>query len=354
MTKKVLLIGGGTGGHIFPLRNLADEFKKQNIDVELVVADQKLDKKIVQENFSDINTHFFQTGKIRRYFSLHNFVDIFRIVAACWKARRWLRKINPDIIFFKGGFVGFPFLVAAKLLMRFPGKIIAHESDISAGMLTKLAKRWADLSFSNFGEHPLPLFYSPQIEHQKPKVENFPTPLSTKGATRQSQSRKKILVFGGSQGAQFLNDVLRENLPSLLQTYEITLIAGHKKQIDFHHRYFHQKEFVSANDIAQLILVSDLIIARGGANSLFEIIAAQRPSIIIPLPSVARNHQYHNAKYFSDRNLCHILEQNSQTKSLLPKAIQEAFHDETMQKKLKEKNIHNASKEIVQNILQIR
>ena len=114
MTKKVLLIGGGTGGHIFPLRNLIDELVKKGAEVELIVSDSDLDKKIIAENFTGLPVHFFSAGKIRRYVSWKNFTDPFKIIGSCWKALQLLKEINPDIIFFKGGFVGFPFLVARK------------------------------------------------------------------------------------------------------------------------------------------------------------------------------------------------------------------------------------------------
>jgi UDP-N-acetylglucosamine--N-acetylmuramyl-(pentapeptide) pyrophosphoryl-undecaprenol N-acetylglucosamine transferase len=116
MIKKVLLIGGGTGGHIFPLRNLIDELVKKGAEVELIVSDSDLDKKIVAENFTNLPVHFFQAGKIRRYLSWKNFTDPFVIMKSCWKALQLLKEIHPDVIFFKGGFVGFPFLVAAKAI----------------------------------------------------------------------------------------------------------------------------------------------------------------------------------------------------------------------------------------------
>ena len=105
MKKKVLLIGGGTGGHIVPLRNLADELLAKNCLVEVIVSDSKLDKKITKENFAEFSVHFFKTDKIRRYLSWRNISAPFKIIKSIFSAKKLLAEINPDVIFFKGGFV---------------------------------------------------------------------------------------------------------------------------------------------------------------------------------------------------------------------------------------------------------
>ncbi|MCF7918192.1 glycosyltransferase [Candidatus Gracilibacteria bacterium] len=356
MTKKILIIGGGTGGHIFPLRNLADELIHQGAMVEMVVADQELDRKIIQENFSNIHTHFFRTGKIRRYISFQNILDVFRIVGSFWTAKKLLKSINPDVLFFKGGFVGFPFLVASKFLMKFHGKIYTHESDISAGILTKLAKRFADESFESFSEtSPMPLFYSPKITNGKLKIENrsftHPSPTLLKSTQNQSGSRKKILLFGGSQGSEFLNDAFFQKKEELLSRYHVTLITGIGKALAFKHEQFKQYEFLPVEKLSQEILESDLVIARGGANSLFEIIAAHKPSIIIPLPSVARNHQMLNAQFFEKKNLCRILEQKKENISILPRKITETLKDTSLFQSLQRSDIKNSAATIAQKML---
>lgn len=335
---KVILIGGGTGGHIFPLRNLTDELVAKGVVVEIVVADQELDRKITQENFADTSVHFFKTGKIRRYFSFQNFIDIFRIIGSCWTARKMLKEIQPDVIFFKGGFVGFPFLVAAKFLMKFSGKIYSHESDISPGMLTKLAKRFSDETFESFSEtSPLPLFYTPPLIPQ---------------SKSQSGSDTRILVFGGSQGSQFLNEIILSNADKLLEKYHITLVSGVGKAINLNHPNFTQYEFLTAEKLSEEVLASSIIIARGGANSLFEIIAAHKPSIIIPLPSVARNHQMLNARFFEKQNLCRVAEENSDIKNTLPQKIEEVLRNEKMKQALTQSHIQNSAQKIAEKILQ--
>jgi UDP-N-acetylglucosamine--N-acetylmuramyl-(pentapeptide) pyrophosphoryl-undecaprenol N-acetylglucosamine transferase len=340
-TKKILLIGGGTGGHIFPLRNLIDELVKKGAEVELVVSDNTLDRKIVAENFTDLPVHFFQAGKIRRYLSWKNLTDPFLIMQSCWKALQLLKEITPDVIFFKGGFVGFPFLVAAKALFGFKGKIYSHESDISAGILTKLASQFSTQTFQSFGNNPMPLFYSPTIEKDR-------TPPLLSNSGDQSTNGNKILVFGGSQGAQFLNEMTMKCQDKLMKKYVMTLVAGVGKKTNICHDNFTEYEFIPTAKLAQKIHESDLIIARGGANSLFEIISTKVPSIIIPLPSVARNHQLLNAQYFSEKNLCVLLEEKNTTPETFVDTIERTMNDESLKKSLQKTTIENKANEIAQ------
>jgi len=160
---RVLLVGGGTGGHILPLKNLSDELLTQGTETHLVVADQSLDKNIVQESFStSIKDHYLKAYKLHYHFSFQSFINAFRILGSLWSARKLLISIEPDAIFFKGGYVGLPILIAAKYLTNFKGKIYLHDSDISSGALSKLFGKHADRIFSNFGDEALPLFYWPK------------------------------------------------------------------------------------------------------------------------------------------------------------------------------------------------
>ena len=333
MTKKIWLIGGGTGGHIYPLRNLADELKHTS-DLTLVLADQALDKQIAHDNFSDLQTHFLRTGKIRRYFSFKNFGDLFLIIKSIFKARHLLKKYQPDVLFFKGGFVCFPIILAAKSL-RLKTKLFSHESDISSGRFGRwLAKQCHD-SFKNFENKPL--YFSPPF-------------MGGAGGGIQKENQK-LLIFGGSQGAAFINQTFLDNADELLEKYHVTLLTGTSKKINFSHTNFTQHETLPSDQLAQKIHASDLIISRGGANSLFEILSAQKPSIIIPLPSVARNHQYDNAKYFADQNLCMLLEQNQHTSKKMPALIKETLANKNLQQNLQTASIQNAAPEIAQILL---
>ncbi len=332
---KILLIGGGTGGHILPLAPLAREFKKKNVSVEIIVADAPLDRALTEKNFKDISLHFFHTDKIRRYFSIKNFFAPFTILHSIQRANKLLKEIKPNAIFLKGGFVGFPFLIAARINHR-NITLFSHESDISAGALTKLAKRWCHYSFESFGTPPHPLYFSPEK--------------NTFSKTQFDESKKpRLLVLGGSLGAQWINEQVEKECHDICKKFNVLLISGQNKKIKCNDKNCTQVELLPAAELANELHNSDIVVSRAGANSLFEIIAAKKPSVIIPLPSAARDHQRANARWFAKKRLCHVLEQGSRVDLL--EAILKAKNDDVMTKKLQKCGIENSAKKIAEIIL---
>jgi len=323
MGKRILLVGGGTGGHIFPLYHLAKELIGRGCEVHLIVNNASLDKKIVQEDFANLKTlqvHYLQTYKIDYHLSLRNLVAPFKILSSFLRTQKLLKKIDPEVVFFKGGFVGFPVLVALKYLMRFKGKIYLHDSDISAGALTQFIGKRADHIFTNFGDSPTPLFYWPQnVKVKKPH-----------------NTVSKILVFGGSQGADFLNKLVIHNLGSLVKNYDTTLVTGPKNRLETHLSgmpRFEHHPFLAQEVLLQKILEADIVIARSGA-SVFQVLAAKTKLICVPLPTAARNHQLHNAEYFKAKGLCYLLQQNTETNDQLLPMIQQILEDKDLEKNL--------------------
>ena len=331
---KVLLIGGGTGGHILPLEPLARELVKKGVKVTFLLADQPLDRAIAEQNLTRYDVRYLSTGKIRRYWSWQNFVDGIKIIRSIWNARKLLKELQPDVLFFKGGFVGFPILVACRYLMRFRGKIYTHESDISGGVMTRWAGKKADKVFESFGrENVYPLFFVREASHTSAKKDG----------------KKSLLIFGGSQGAKSLNELVAEVSPQLIENFDITLITGRGKQV--HAPNITQYESLPAAKLAGKLHAADLVISRGGANSLFEIMHAQKPALIIPLASVARNHQEKNARYFSDKNLCHMLvEKDLNAKSFLAALEQLDKDAPALQAELQKYHLQSAAEKIAEEI----
>lgn len=349
--KTVLLIGGGTGGHILPLKNLAEELDNLGSKVKIIVSNSDLDRKIIHKNFSSSeNIIYFKTGKIRRYLSLQNLVDFFKIIGSIFKARKILKEIHPDVLFFKGGFVGFPFFIAAKFFMRFQGKIYSHESDIVPGILTRMVSKYADEVFESFGNPSMPLFYSASEGKKQLKV-SAQNPHQSTFKKSEDNKNKKILIFGASQGAQFINETFLTNAPVLCEKYHITLISGLGKEIEFAHKNLEQFTLISAEDLSQKIHESDLIISRAGSSSLFEILTAKKPSIIIPLPSAAQNHQVKNAEYFQKKNLCVVLQQSPFLKDIIMNMIETTLNNPELIKALRKSKIENMSKQIAKTLL---
>ena len=347
---KVLLIGGGTGGHILPLSLLINIFKKKkDISMDLVVADNDLDREIINKNKKDFpvaKVHFLKTGKLRAYFSWENFTDLIVFIRGVFSAKKMLLSISPDIIFFKGGFIGFPFLLILSIKKFFGGKIptiFLHESDISSGKLSLFFTSLAWKIFHQYGDSGYPLFQ----EIAKPKVKKNEKPESEEII---SNKIPKILIFGGSQGAEFINKAIVKIAPKICLKNEIILITGKGKSVNFSQENFRQVEFFSSENFSQELSNADLIIMRGGA-SIWQIVSAKIPSIVIPLPNSARNHQLMNAKYFAQKNLCNLLEQDKCTEKTLLREIEKTLTNKELKKELENSVLKSAEKEIVEIML---
>ncbi len=336
--KKICFVGGGTGGHILPLLNLVEACVDNSFETSFILADQPLDRAIVKKNFrsKSIDTYFLKTGKIRYYFAWENFKDLFRIVGAIFRARKLLKRLNPDIIFFKGGFVCFPVLVAAKYLFpRFKGRIYLHDSDISQSRLSRLIARHATQVFTNFGPRAMPLFYS----------------LKSKVKPAEKSDLPRLFIFGASQGAVFINTIFHKKASEICQKYRVTLISGIGKAIDFSHKNFEQHELLDAKRFAEKLSEADLVITRGSA-SLFQILELHKKAIVIPLPSSARNHQVKNTLYFVNKGLVYHLPQNKQAVDKLCPLIDQCFADDVLAKKLKDFCLTDSTDRILATIME--
>lgn len=347
--QNILLVGGGTGGHIFPLYPLAKALIKNGKNVHLIVNESPLDRQVIADKFNDLSAlkaHYLRTHKIDYHLSLRNLITPFKILGSLFRTKKLIKKIKPDTVFFKGGFVGFPVLVALKYIGRFKGKIYLHDSDISAGALTRLIGKSAEHIFSNFGPQATPLFYWPSKLHPGMETSKCAKP------SRDELSSKKpeILVFGGSQGAQFLNNLITQDLEQLTQNFEINLIAGPKNKITTKHKNLITHQFMPQDELIQKMIEADVVICRSGA-SMFQVLAAQTKCIAVPLPSSARNHQYQNAQYFADKGLCYLLEQNNQTAEKLNTVIEKILADTDLNERLKTYEGLPQVKKIIEKII---
>ena len=344
--KKILLIGGGTGGHIMPLYPLATELIKNGHQVDLIVNDHELDRQIIKDSFglnsSQFKTYYFRAFKIHYHFSFQSFTNAFKILGSILKAKKIIKNLNPDVIFFKGGFVGFPFLLALKYLSRFKGRIYLHESDIVTGTLGKYFEKSADKVFRNFGRNATPLFYDKKLKKTETK----------------SGELQNILIFGGSQGAEFLNKLIEQNQDALLQKYNIKLVTGIRDKIKASPKNknlnkltgrLEQFDLLPQEEIIQAIHDSDLVITRA-SGSIFQILSAQKKSLLIPLPTSARDHQRLNAEYFKEQKLAYTLEQKHLTDEVFVNTINQILKDEKLAKNLKSFNLQSCEALITQTI----
>jgi UDP-N-acetylglucosamine--N-acetylmuramyl-(pentapeptide) pyrophosphoryl-undecaprenol N-acetylglucosamine transferase len=339
---KIVLTGGGTGGHILPLITVAKKIKakvepQNEVDFLFIGPRGPLEEEIM--GGAGVLIKGVMVGKWRRYFSFKNFVDCFKIPIGVIQALWHLLVYMPDAIFSKGGYASVP-VVLAGWLYRIP--ILIHESDSIPGftndILGKLATRVA-VSYPDSEKD----FPAAQVVLTGNPVREDINQGSAEEARKKfalSPDKKVIFVYGGSQGAQIINEKILNILPELLHDYQIIHQTGSKNYDDVRHRAgemgikagregYHPVSFIG-EELKDILAVTDLVISRAGANSISEIAANGLPTILIPLFNSAGNHQKMNAYSIARIGGCIVLEENNLGENLLLGKIHEIMTDEKL------------------------
>lgn len=328
---KILFTGGGTGGHIFPIVAIARELKKislgtgKRLDLFYLGPKDPFAKKIFLKE--GIKVRFIFCGKLRRYLTLASFFQnifdlFFKIPFGILQSFFYIFFFNPDLIFSKGGYGSLPVVIAGKMLGV---PIFLHESDSIPGMTNRFLAHFAIEIFVSFPATP----YFP-----KKKMILVGNPIRTdlldvnlqeaKTFLNISGEKPVVLILGGSQGAQRINDRILEILPEMLQDFEVIHQCGERNfqqvkkeaQVIINPtlaRYYHLFPFLNEDELKRAYAVADLIVSRSGSGSIFEIAALGKPSILIPLPESAQEHQIKNAYIFAQRGATIVLEEENFT-----------------------------------------
>ncbi len=320
---KILFTGGGTGGHVFPLVAIAREIRRlyPKNDLELFYAGPREDLSLILLSQEDFVIKTIISGKIRRYFSLQNIVDIlFKIPFGILQSFFLLLIIKPDLIFSKGGSGSFSVTFPAKFL-KIP--VFLHESDVVPGLSNQKTAKWAKKIFTSF---PKTEYFDPGkaiLTGNPIRKEILDGDKSAAGKIFDLSFEKPIfLILGGSQGAGPINDFILGILNDLLKDYEIIHIAGRenikqiKKEVEVViqedlEKYYHLAGFLDEEKLRQAYAAADLVISRSGSGSIFEIAAVRKPSILVPLPGSAGDHQSKNAYVYADAGACIVFEQEN-------------------------------------------
>ncbi len=354
-TIKVILTGGGTAGHVWPLISVWQELKsysyKYKFDFLFVGSKNGPEKKLIQTQgikYAGINS-----GKLRRYFSFENFIDPFKVIGGFFASIKIISSFKPDVIFAKGGYVTLPLVLAAKMC-KIP--IIIHESDIVMGLANsieaKLANKvcvgWPAQFYNNIPINKIVYTGNP-IRKEFSKFLLTSYTLSHKPV---------ILITGGSQGAHFINEIISKIINELVKKYHLIHVCG-QKDYEWLKKYENDnyKLYNFTDKMPELMAKSDLIISRSGANTLAEISSLAKPSILIPLPSAANNHQVKNAEIYAKKNAAIVLQQNSLNPNNLLDIINNLMSDkkllEAMSAQTKSLFHPDSSEEIAEEILKI-
>lgn len=321
MSEKILLTGGGTAGHCTPNLALLPYLKERDIDVIYIGTKDGIEKDIITE--ANIKYYPISAGKLRRYFSLKNFTDPFKILAGYFQAKKIIKKEQPDLVFSKGGFVTVPVVFAAKA-KKIP--VVLHESDYTPGLANRLCIPKAQkvcVSFEAAAKH---------IDGDKSVVTGAPvrgellSGNAEKGRQLLGFDEKKpiLLIMGGSLGAQAVNDAVDEAIDELLEIFQIAHIRGKGKlNPDIKREGYVQMEYIS-EELPDVFACADMMLSRAGANAIFEILALALPALLVPLPAASsRGDQVLNAKYFEQKGYSMVIDQDDITPDALTSALKE-------------------------------
>ena len=307
--KRILLTGGGTAGHVTSNIALLPALREQNYDIHYMGSYEGIEKKLIAD--FDIPYYGISTGKLRRYFDPKNFTDPFRVIAGFFEAKKIIKKIKPDVVFSKGGFVSVPVVRAASSL-GIP--CIIHESDLTPGLANKMCIPVVKKICCNFPETLKELPAEKAVLTGSPIREELAQGDRLAGLDLCGFTANKpvIMVVGGSQGSAAVNEAVRSALPKLLQDFQVVHLCG-KDKIDnllLTTNGYKQFEYIKA-EMKDIFAMADLVISRAGANAICELLSLKKPNILIPLPTTqSRGDQILNAHSFESQGFSMVIEED--------------------------------------------
>ncbi|MES2416129.1 MAG: undecaprenyldiphospho-muramoylpentapeptide beta-N-acetylglucosaminyltransferase [Patescibacteria group bacterium] len=339
---KIVFTGGGTGGHFYPIIAVTQKVNhiidKENIlQAKLYYfSDSPYDKEVVFENgliYEQVNA-----GKLRIYFSIKNFFDMFKTLTGVLSAMFKIYSIYPDVIFGKGGYASFPTLLAGRIL-RIP--VVIHESDSAPGRVNKWAGKFARkiaISFPEASE------YFPKDKTAwtgqpiRAEISNLISKQEGLTYWKLESNLPVIAIIGGSQGAELINNVIIDALPKLLENFQVihqTGVRNYKtvqKRADVvltdnpNKSRYQAVDYLNNIQMKSLASCASIIISRAGSG-LFEIACWGVPSILIPFTNSNEDHAKKNAFNYARAGACSVIEEMNMTSNILIAEIERIVND---------------------------
>jgi len=316
---KVLVIAGGSGGHIFPALAVAKKLQQAGHDIVWLGSNAGLEKKLVSPHFP---VEYIDIDRLRGKGIKRKIAAPFAVTKAVAQARKVIKRIKPQAVLAMGGFVAGPGGLAA-FLSGIP--LIIHEQNSIAGMTNKILSRFSKKVLTGF-PHVFPK-RTDAMMIGNPVREDIINTEKPEQRWQQHDNALRILVLGGSQGAKPLNETLPllwqqlpENIPLEIwhqageRTFEQTKAAYNSVKVPFRLEQF-------IDDMPKAYSWADIIICRSGALTVAELAAVGVPSILVPFPQAVDNHQFYNAKYLADANAAVLLPQNELTVARLQEIL---------------------------------
>lgn len=343
---KILFVGGGTGGHFYPLIAVAEEIRdlQPNAELYYIGPDPYNQKEL---DILSIKYIYCPAGKVRRYFSVQNFIDFFRTLAGIFVAWYKLFILYPDVIFSKGSFTSVPVLLLARFY-RIP--VVIHESDSKPGRANKLAKKFAryiGIAYSDVASYfPETKIARVGIPIRRALKQKIADPFAELGIPN---DKPLIYVTGGSSGAERLNALILDSLSLLLPQYRIFHQTGPENEKVITQsaqalllnqpdllQYYYVKGSIPSTTVSALLQASALVITRAGSTTLFEVALHGKPAIVIPIPEDISHDQRTNAYSYARSGAGSVIEEHNLTKHLLQAEIQSIMTDPGKYKKMSE------------------
>ena len=332
---KIVITGAG-GGHFYPLIAVAERVRKEAFVQKIQQPEFYFfsDKPYDEEALFSIDCKFVQipAGKLRLYPSVETILDIFKTFYGCLVAIVKLYSLYPDVIFAKGGYASFPALFAAKILSI---PVIVHESDTVPGRTTQWAGKFA-LRVALSYQEAAAYYPKDRVALTGQPIRDSILPPVDFNRVYTKKERPVILIFGGSQGSQVINNLILQVLPVLLNTYDVVHQAGKENIEDIkktteellRNHQFKDRYFVDGFiDVALFYPKVDMVITRAG-SSMFEMVVWQLPMIAIPIPETISRDQRSNAYAMASHNFATVLEENNLGANILLAMISRILDDE--------------------------
>jgi len=348
---KILFTGGGTGGHFYPiiavieaLRVLIEEEKLVSTEI-IFMSDSPYDSNLLLKE--DMRFIKINTGKIRRYFSFFNVLDILKTIIGLWTTFWKIYREFPDVIFGKGGYASFPALFCARIL-GIP--VMIHESDAAPGLVNRWAGKFAKRIAISFPESAK---YFPAGKTAftgnpiRKEILGF-TPEEAKEIFQLEENVPVVLILGGSQGSKNINDNIIDVAPEFVKFIQIIHQCGKNNIQEVKNRIsivleksplktrYHVFAYLNDAYLRNASSIANLVISRAGASSIFEIAAWGVPSIIIPLKNSAQDHQRKNAYSYARSRAAEVIEESNLSPHLLLSETKRLLEDKKRLEAMKE------------------
>ncbi len=349
--KTIAFTGGGSAGHVYPAFPIIDRLTGNGYEV-FWIGSTELERQLVEQ--AGIPFVSISAGKLRRYWSWKNIVDLFHTFRGLLQSIRILRVRQPDLLFSKGGFVSVPPVTAARIL-GIPS--FTHESDVNPGLATRL----------NIQMRALPLVtYKKTVDYMKKSLRSITTVVGNPvrdvifegnmvvgreiAGLLPEDTRPLLLVLGGSQGAEEINNLIDNTVDDLLPFLAIVHQTGTQTPMITNQPGYFSKSFFNDDEIPHLLAAANLALSRSGAGAVWELAASSTPAIFLPLRTGSRGDQILNASMAEKAGFSCTLEKNIKPEALTA-LLRDLLSDDIKIKSMKEAAANIPARDAADNIV---